>query len=157
MTKLPHSADALEKLIKYDFHNKTILEEARRRRAFQNDRQSSVDFMDPLATLGDAVLDLVAVYRLYEKGERAPGLLTEFKSRQVKRARTREFAAVHKFNEYILWGKGEIVQKGYESETALDTVTEALIGAVFLDAQKNRENGIIIVREMLERMGFFDN
>jgi ribonuclease-3 len=151
------SAQDLEKLIEYTFHDPKILEDARTRRAFQNENPSqNEECMDPLATLGDAVLDTVAVYGLYEKGKQTKRELTECKSLQVKRKRTRAFADQHHLHKYIQWGQGELKQKHWTTgDKALDTVTEALIGAVYLDAQKRGMNGMKVVKDMLERMGFF--
>jgi|GEM_PF-273405 len=151
----PFSAHDLEILIGYDFNDKKILDDARTRRAFQNDVQSSVDFMDPLATLGDAVLDLVAIYLHYDGETQTSGELTKQKISEVNRERTRVFAERHNLRTYILWGKGESLQESWKSDKALDAVTEALIGAVFLDAQRNGKNGMTVVKEMLERMDFF--
>ena len=156
MTEI-RSAQDLENYIEYTFDDPKILKDARTRRAFRNENPSpDEECMDPLATLGDAVLDAVVIYRLYERGKRSKGDLTECKSLQVKRKRTRAFAEQHKLNEYIQWGKGELKQKNWTSgDKALDTVTEALIGAVYLDAQKRGMNGMKVVKDMLERMGFF--
>jgi dsRNA-specific ribonuclease len=75
----------------------------------------------------------------------------------VKREKTRKFAQDHKLGHYIHWGKGEAADETCkDSARALDTVTEALIGAVYLDAEKNQKNGMSAVSDMLERMKFFD-
>ena len=59
---------------------------------------------------------------------------------------------------YIRWGKGEEKDEIWtKGDKALDTVTEALIGAVYLDAQKRGLNGMITVKNMLERMEFFES
>jgi ribonuclease-3 len=157
MGGIPTTND-LETKIGYAFHDKTILADARIRRAFLNEHPERNDeCMDPLATLGDAVLDTVVVYRLYEKRKRTKGDLTEYKNHQVKRKRTRAFAEKHHLNEFIQWGKGELQQKNWtKGDKALDTVAEALIGAVYIDAQKRGLNGMTIVREMLDRLEFFD-
>ena len=59
--------------------------------------------------------------------------------------------------EYIHWGKGddknEVPAKGAK---ALDTVTEALIGAVYPDTQNRACNAMTVVMEMLARMDYFD-
>lgn len=156
MTEI-RSAQDLENYIGYTFNDPKILKDARTRRAFLNENPSqNEECMDPLATLGDAVLDAVVVHWLYEKEKRTKGDLTECKNLQVKRKRTRAFAEQHKLNEYIQWGKGELKQKNWTTgDKALDTVTEALIGAVYLDAQKRGMNGMKVVKDMLERMAFF--
>jgi ribonuclease-3 len=154
--KNPHD---LQVLIRYYFANPDILEKALTRRAYLSDLQLSLDMnMDPLATLGDAVLDVIVIQKLYEKGENKKGKITESKISQTRGERTQAFAKDHHLKEYIQWGKGEdkneVSTKGLK---ALDAVTEALIGAVYLDAQKRGCNGMTVVREMLERMDFFDS
>lgn len=155
--------DDFQKIIGYTFTDPDILKEAQTRRAFNNEN-SEADFMDALATLGDAILDAVVICRLYEKGERAKGKLTQKKELAVKRENTRKFAKDHNLGHYIHWGKGEAADETCkDSARALDTVTEAIIGAVYLDAEKNYraagnrgDNGMSAVRDMLERMKFFD-
>ena len=158
MTEISWAQD-LEKLIDYKFHDPKILEKALTRRASLSDLQLSLDEnMDPLATLGDAVLDVIVIQQLYEKGERKKGKITEAKISQTRGEKTQAFTIDHNLKEYVHWGKGEdkneVSTKGLK---ALDTVTEALIGAVYLDAQKRGCNGMIVVKEMLERMDFFDS
>jgi ribonuclease III len=112
--------------------------------------------MDSLATLGDAVLDVVVIQRFYEQGEREKGKLTEAKISLTKREKTTAFAKDHYLKEYVNWGKGEDkIEVSTKGAKALDMVTEALIGAVYLDAQNRGYNGIMVVMEMLDRMDFF--
>jgi len=156
---LPSSPKDLEILIGYKFNDPKILNEALTRKAFRNENPSvDEECMDPLATLGDAVLDTVVIYRLYERGKRTKSELTECKNLQVKRKRTRAFAEQYKLNEYIQWGKGELLQKNWtQGDKAFDTVTEAMIGAVFLDTQRQEQNGLTVVEKMLERLNFFQD
>jgi ribonuclease-3 len=149
----------LEKFLDYSFRKQKILEEARRRKAYTNEHsEERMECMDPLATLGDAVLDTIVVMKLYEEGYRSKGKITEKKIEQVKHERTRAFAENHDLGEYILWGKGEYEQMDtLRKGKAFDAVTEALIGAVFLDAEKRGMNGLKIVQEFLERKNFFKN
>jgi ribonuclease-3 len=152
------TAEELQKFIGYPFKDPEILEEARTRKAYRNENPSRTkECMDPLATLGDAILDAIVIFNLYEEGERRKGKLTENKIHNTKRKRTRAFAEKNDLGKYIQWGKGEgqdeIWNKG---DTALDTVTEALIGAIFLDAQKSGENGLETVQKFLEAKNFFE-
>jgi ribonuclease-3 len=150
------SAADLEKLIGYTFHKKVILEEARTRGAYCNENQSEIlKPMDALATLGDSVLDTVVVFQLYKPGKCTSKELTEDKIKQVKREKTAAFAKKHNLRRFILWGAGELKQNNCDSDKALDTVTEALIGAVFYDAQTHDGNGLIVVQNLLTRMNFF--
>jgi ribonuclease-3 len=112
--------------------------------------------MEPLATLGDAVLDLVVIQRLYQKGKRKEGGLSQDKVKEIKKERTCAIARRLHYQKYVRWGKGEqkdeIWNKGAET---FDTCIEALIGAVYLDAQMNRRNGIKYSEKVLERWDFF--
>jgi ribonuclease-3 len=157
MTQI-RSAKDLEKFIDYEFNNPKILDEARRRKAFLNENPSQDDeCMDPLATLGDAVLDTIVILQLYKEGKRTKQELTEGKILQVKRERTRAFAHDHDLHEYIQWGEGELKQKHWtQGNKALDTVTEALIGAIFLDAENRRCDGLKTVQKFLEAKNFFE-
>jgi ribonuclease-3 len=151
--------EKLQNLIDYHFKDISILEEALKRRAFLNENPGSSDGgMDPLATLGDAVLGLAIIQHFYEaEEERDKGKITEIKSTHVNRKNTRKFAEEHNLKEYILWGKGEEQDKIYDKgDKALDTVTEALFGAIYLDAQNSNKNGMNIVKKTLMNMGFFD-
>jgi ribonuclease III len=150
--------EELQEFIGYEFHNPKILDEALTRKASKNDIQcQDDDCMDPLATLGDAVLDAVVIFRLYDEGERDKGKLTEIKNSHVKRERTRAFAKNSNLGRYIHWGKGEEQDEIWDKGTkALDAVTEALIGAIFLDAQKSGENGLKTVQKFLEAKKFFE-
>jgi ribonuclease-3 len=148
----------LQNLIKYYFANPKILEKALTRRAYLSDLQVPLDEnMDPLATLEDAVLDVIVIQQLYDQGENKKGKITEAKINQTRGEKTLAFTKDHDLKEYVHWGKGEdkneVSTKGLK---ALDVVTEALIGAVYLDAQKRGCNGIMVVKEMLNRMDFFD-
>jgi len=151
------SAQNLEKFIGYTFDNPTFLEDALTRKAFRNENPSlDLGCMDSLATLGDSVLGAVVVYRRYENGKQKKGELTKRKISGIRRERTRAFADRNKLSRFVHWGNGELKQKSQaESDKALDAVTETLIGAVFLDAQKRGWNGMDVIEKMLERMNFF--
>lgn len=157
--QLNASSGSLENIIGYTFSDRQILTTATTRRAYLNDLQfNSNDCLEPLATLGDAVLDVVAINRLYKTGGKSEGDLSQEKSEQVKRSRTRAFFLEHNLQDYIRWGNVEYNQRIWEDgKDAPDAVTEALVGAIFLDAEKRGRNGLKIVQEFLERKKFFKN
>lgn len=152
------SLPELENLIHYTFKDEDVIEKARTRIAFLNDQKKcdEKNSMGPIATLGDAVLSCVVAYKLYNENNQTKQKITELRSEQVRRERTKACAEKNNLGEFVFWGKGEkhenVAAKGSK---AYDTVTEALIGAVFLDAQNQGLNGIEIVGNMLERMKFF--
>ena len=147
----------LQTLIGYRFQDMTILMAALTRRAYVNEHKEIKECMDPLATVGDAILDAVSVCRLYNCGIRTPEKLTTERSEEVKRDRTRGFAKNHSLQRYVLWGDGENKTEVWNTgNQALDTVFEALIGAVFLDTQAHDGNGITVIGKMLERLEYFN-
>jgi ribonuclease III len=153
-TSPKRTPEELQQFIGYSFHDIQILKDALTRHAFRNENKSDTEgYMDSLATLGDAVLGAVVVCRFYENAKQKKGDLTKRKISGIRREKTRTFAERNKLGEYIRWGKGETTPT--LGDKTLDTVTEALIGAVFLDAQNNNENGITAVNEMLDRLKYF--
>jgi len=157
--KLKESSGSLENIIGYTFCDRKILATATTRRAYLNDLQvTSNDCLEPLATLGDAVLDVVAMNRLYKTGGKSEGDLSQEKSEHVKRPRTRAFFDDHNLHEYIHWGNVEYNQRIWEKgEEAPDAVTEALIGAIFLDTEQQGKNGLKMVQKFLDANFFFAN
>jgi len=152
-----NSPEDLEKDIGYIFHDETLLEDALTRQSYINDNHiARKDCMDPLATVGDAILGALVVYRLYEKGSRDKGTLTTDKIRGVNRDKTRAFAEKFRLQQYIRWGKGEEKNQIWlQGPQAFDTAFEALIGAVFLDAKRNGSDGLAVVEQVLDRIHFF--
>ncbi|MGB8219701.1 MAG: ribonuclease III domain-containing protein [Methanoregula sp.] len=148
----------LQKEIGYTFSDETLLEDALTRQSYINDNhRDRKDCMDPLATVGDAVLGALVVYRLYEKGSRDKGTLTADKISGVNRDKTRAFAEKFRLQQYIRWGKGEEKNKIWlQGNQAFDTAFEALIGAIFLDAKRNGSDGLVAVDQVLDRMHFFE-
>lgn len=157
MTEIKAPEDLI-KFLDHKFDDTQIIEEARRRKAYTNEhKEENSGCMDPLATLGDAVLDTVVVMKLYRENIRTKEDITKEKIELVRYERTRAFAEKHNLGQYVLWGKGEDKQMDAVSKgKAFDDVTEALIGAIFLDAQNAGKNGLQIVQDFLERKNFFD-
>jgi ribonuclease-3 len=145
-----------QKQFGYEFHDTQLLEEALTRRAYQNENPEIREFMDPLATIGDAILDAAVLMYLYENVTRDKGELTIKKSELVSRENTLRFAKDHHLDNYVRWGQGE--EKDETCKNAprtLDTITEALIGAIYLDVQRQQKDGISAVKKILEQKNFF--
>jgi ribonuclease-3 len=143
-------------IIGYQFVHPEILRHARTRRQFYQGKKEK-ETMEPLATLGDAVLDLIVINKLYEAGGRDEGRLSKGKEKEIMKKKTCAIANRLLYNNYIRWGKGEKKDKIWNSGVdTFDTCIEALIGAVFLDAQKSRKNGLKYAEKMLERLHFLN-
>jgi len=149
----------LQDRIGYTFHNKKILETALTRKMYLNEREDTKsECMKPLSTVGDAILGAATVTWLYKSGTRDSGTLTKERSRKVKREMTRAKAERLELECYVHWGQGEEGDEIWKTGTrAFDTAFEALIGAVFLDAQETDGNGLEVVEKMLDNLNFFDS
>jgi hypothetical protein len=147
--------DDLQDLIGYRFHNEKILEDAMTCRAGEPPAPKK-GCTEPLAAVGDAILDAVVTCRLYEEMTQVSGEITVLKPEDVKRDRTRSFAEKHQIMRYVRNGQemtqDEIWMTGIRQN---DRVTEALVGAVFVDAERRGRNGFIIVKKSARRPRIF--
>nr|WP_320160945.1 ribonuclease III domain-containing protein [uncultured Methanoregula sp.] len=150
------SKEDLEQYVGYNFINRKILDDALTRRSYCNEtKDNEYEFMNGLGTLGDAVLDTAVIFHSYQSGKHNPQELNDERVRNINRQKTADFAKKHELHRYVLWGKGESKQKSWEREKSGDTITEALIGAIFYDAQTHGNNGLAIVMDLLMRLQFF--
>ncbi len=147
--------DDLQDLIGYRFHNEKILEDAITGRAGET-QSSKKGCTEPLAAVGDAILDAVVTCRLYEEMKLDAGEVTVPKPEDVKRDRTRSFAEKHQFIRHLPGGRvtthEEVWMTGIRQN---DRVTETLVGAVFVDAERHGRNGFIVVKKVLDDLGYF--
>jgi len=155
--KVLRSIEELQNLIGYDFSNPNLLETARTRRKYCEEiTKSNIDEnMNPLATVGDAVLDTIVLTRLYNEGRRKVGSLTDEKKRIIDKSRTFALAKEHNYHEFVRWGIGEERDTIWMTKPrTFDTCIEALVGAVYMDATNNKRNGIKSAELVLDRLGF---
>ena len=88
-----------------------------------------------LEFLGDAVLGLVIAERVYEKFPDLPeGKLTRMRANLVKGATLAEIARELSLGELIKLGPGELKSGGQRRDSILADAVEALLGAIYLDA-----------------------
>jgi ribonuclease-3 len=151
-----NSLEVVQKIIEYQFSNPKILERALTRFKYLEEKQVCTDDnMDPLATVGDAVLDLVVLARLYNNNGRDVGKLSCDKVSVIEKTKTRALAEKMGFERFVRWGIGEEKDTIWKiADDTFDRCIEALIGAVYLDAQKCGRNGVLVVDDMLVRLGF---
>lgn len=128
---------AFEKKIGYTFKNKTLLEQAFTHRSYLNEnRQNGRQHNERLEFLGDAVLELVVTEFLYAKyPEKPEGELTAYRAALVNTQSISDAAGKLGMNEFLLLSKGESRDTGRARQIILANAFEALIGAIYLDAQ----------------------
>ncbi|MDT0595807.1 ribonuclease III [Glaciecola petra] len=126
---LHKSTTKLIKHIQYDFKNASLLEQALTHRSAAKMHNERLEF------LGDAVLGLAIAERVYAKFPDLPeGKLTRMRANLVKGATLAEIARELSLGELIKLGPGELKSGGQRRDSILADAVEAILGAVYLDA-----------------------
>lgn len=100
-----------------------------------------------LEFLGDAVLNLVIAEALYRRfGDADEGSLSRLRASLVSSAPLAQIGAEIRIGDVLRLGSGELKTGGFRRESILADATEALIGAVYLDA------GLESARELILRL-----
>ena len=140
----------LQAVIKYQFNDIRLLERALTRYARSKEQDLGADaHMDALATLGDAVIELVVLDALVHAGITEKGEISKMKMNCVNMSVLRTLAERISLQEFVYWGKGEIHMQIWTSGRVLAECMEAVIGAVYLDG------GVPGARNVLQNCGFF--
>lgn len=142
----------LEQRIGYTFSDQAHPRRALTRLAFARERHLGDDCdMDALATLGDAVIDLLVIDDLIQTGVTRKGEITLQKVRRVNMSVLRTTAELIDLAPLVLWGKGEESQQVWLSGRVLAECCEAVIGAVFLDGGLERARQVLRTLELISR------
>ncbi len=126
----------LQKSLSYRFNNPRILEEALTHKSFINESKNK-DRKDNerLEFLGDAVLDLIIGHVLMDQFPDAPeGDLSKMKAKIVSEDTLAQIAQEIDLGSFLELGKGETLTQGKEKPSLLSNALEALIAAMYLDA-----------------------
>ncbi|MBQ4417955.1 MAG: ribonuclease III [Butyrivibrio sp.] len=126
----------LEERIGYGFHNESLFTQALTHSSYTNEAKNKDrgENYERLEYLGDAVLEMVTSDFLYHRYETLPeGELTRLRAALVCEESLFECATTLSLSAYIRFGKGEEMSGGREKPSILADVTEALIGAIYLD------------------------
>ena len=137
----------LEERIGYGFRNAGLFAQALTHSSYTNEAKNKErgENYERLEYLGDAVLEMVTSDFLYHRYESLPeGELTRLRAALVCEESLFECATALSLSAYIRFGKGEEMSGGREKPSILADVTEALIGAIYLDG------GIDAARRFIE-------
>ena len=123
----------LESVLGHKFSDRELLLRALTHRSALNSRDRT-DY-ERLEFLGDAVLDLGIAHLLCDKyPEAREGELSKMRAAIVNTQALSEIARKLELNNYVRLGRGEHASGGAERPSILADVTEALIGAIYLDS-----------------------
>lgn len=125
----------LEEEIGYTFNNSELLLEAVTHSSFTNEMKiNKRSHYERLEFLGDAVLELISSEYLFEKYPNIPeGGLSKKRASMVCEPSLAICARSMHLGDYIFFGKGEDLANGRERDSILCDVTEAILGAIYLD------------------------
>lgn len=138
---------ALEERIGYKFRNRLLLEEALTHPSVGHETQRHQFNNQRLEFLGDAILQLVITeYLFHHFSDEAEGQLTKLRSRLVSRDSLRVRAAALDLGQYLMIGRGEEASGGRKRASTLADAYEALIGAVYLDADLETAKRFILTQ-----------
>jgi ribonuclease-3 len=128
------TAEAVERATGLVFSNPGLAVRALTHSSFANESSEVGEDYERLEFLGDAVLDYLAAYWLYQHfPELSEGDLTRMRSALVRTESLAAFAQQMGLNQILRVGKGERLAGGENRATILCGSFEALTGAIALD------------------------
>jgi ribonuclease-3 len=158
MDLLPKSeVERLSEALGYSFKQPELLLQAFRHSSYVNEQGNpNLEDNERLEFLGDAVLELTISHILMDLFQDAKeGELSKFRAILVGETGLCQVAQRLALGDYLLLGKGEEQSRGREKASILADTTEALMGALYLDAGFDRTKEIVrrLFSPMLKRVG----
>ncbi|MCD6293410.1 MAG: ribonuclease III [Deltaproteobacteria bacterium] len=140
--------ETLYEVLGYRFRDPALVLQAFRHSSYVNEHVGAgLEDNERLEFLGDAVIDLAVSHLLMEKNREADeGTLSRFRSMVVDEAGLHAVATRLELGCYLLLGKGEDRSLGRQKPSILADVTEALIGAIYLDG------GFDVTKKIIEKL-----
>jgi len=132
--------------INYEFKNEKLLVQALTTPSFAN--ETGVDSYDYLETLGDAVIKIIFILKLYRKGIKNSGEITNIKASLESDDALKKVAQKINIEDYIFKTEN---QKIKDTRIPAD-VFEAICGAIFLDSDYNLK---LVEQKVIDP--FYDN
>ncbi|MBR9726650.1 ribonuclease III [Shewanella intestini] len=113
----------------YEFNNIELLKQALTHRSAANKHNERLEF------LGDSILSVVISDALYHQFPKVTeGDLSRMRSTLVKGETLTVIGQEFKLGDYLFLGPGELKSGGFRRESILADAVEAIIGAIYLDA-----------------------
>ena len=119
----------LEKRIGYTFNDQAMLVRALTHRSAGSRHNERLEF------LGDSLLSMVIADALFHRFPKVnEGDMSRMRATLVREKTLAELAREFELGEYLILGPGELKSGGFRRESILADAVEAIIGAVYLDA-----------------------
>jgi ribonuclease III len=143
----PEDITYIEKQLGYTFKNKNLLIQSLTRKAFaleQKQRGINCEDQEIYIILGDAVLKLILVEILIDKGYESRETITTKKSQIESRDNLGLMMQKMELARFIRLGLGEQVQNISKHPSVLGETLEALIAAIYIDEGCYEKTKLII-------------
>ncbi len=129
----------LSKKLGYQFKEPALLKQALTHRSAKGVHNERLEF------LGDSILNFVIAQVLYEMFPKSSeGELTRMRSSLVKGVTLAEIARGFHLGEHLILGPGELKSGGFRRDSILEDAIEAIVGAIFLDADINTVQKVVL-------------
>ena len=144
------SLGEVEDRLGYRFRESALLDRALTHKSFVHQSPpSQIDASEKVANevlefLGDAVLTLAVTHLLARAFPDADeGILSQKRSHLVRQSTLAHLSRELQLEQYLLLGKGELLNGGRKKSSILANTYEALIGAIYLDSGFDRALEIV--------------
>ncbi|MCR4679702.1 MAG: ribonuclease III [Lachnospiraceae bacterium] len=154
--------ESIEREIGYTFNNKELLLEALTHSSYTNEMKiNKRNHYERLEFLGDAVLELLSSEFLFARFPDVPeGGLSKKRASMVCEQSLAICARSMNLGDYLFFGKGEEAAGGRNKDSILADVTEAVLGAIYLDGGLERARDYVnrhVLYELKEDELFVDS
>jgi len=123
----------------YSFNDMGLLIQALTHRSASNQHNERLEF------LGDSILSIVISDALYHQFPKATeGDLSRMRATLVRGDTLAVIAKEFKLGDYLTLGPGELKSGGFRRESILADAVEAIIGAIYLDADLDTCRGLLL-------------
>ncbi|GIU51712.1 ribonuclease III [Shewanella sp. KT0246] len=123
----------------YEFTNVDLLTQALTHRSAASKHNERLEF------LGDSILSIIISDALYHQFPKVTeGDLSRMRSTLVKGETLTVIAKEFKLGDYLYLGPGELKSGGFRRESILADAVEAIIGAIYLDADIETCRGLLL-------------
>ena len=130
--------DRLQNQLGYAFSDIALLKLALTHRSFSADNNERLEF------LGDAILNSTIAQALFKQfPEEKEGVLSRLRASLVKGHTLAEIAREFSLSDYLIMGEGELKSGGFRRESILADAVEAIIGAIYNDANLQEAQSFI--------------
>ena len=133
----------LENNIGYSFKNKELLKKALTHTSYAY--ENNVESNEKLEFLGDSILEFLSSKYLFENYDNLKeGEMTKVRATVVCEESLHKIALKHNFSDFLYLGKSENSNKSNLSKAILADSVEAIIAALYLDADLNVAEKFIV-------------